>query len=163
TKLVEGVKQACHGIDSKFGPNDARQGVPLGRCVVTSGRLDHMITFAWSLSPDMVRGTPASLSTNDARFDVEAKADDRSTATEQALLEMLRSLLIDRFRLTFHLETRQQQGFALMLAKNGPKLEKAAGSAKAPTVAGITTTDGKFTVGIADAKGADAPSIKSAP
>src|SRR5262249_31373408 len=74
-----------------------------------------------------------------------------------------RSLLIDRFRLTFHLETRQQQGFALIVAKNGPKLEKAAGSAKAPTVAGITTTDGKFTVGIADAKGADAPSIKSAP
>src|SRR5438094_9138554 len=49
TRLAEGVKIACHGIDSKFARNDMRVGVPLGRCVATSGRLSHMIGFAYDV------------------------------------------------------------------------------------------------------------------
>jgi uncharacterized protein (TIGR03435 family) len=38
---------------------------------------------------------------------------------------MLRSLLADRFQLKFHRETREMSGFALVIAKNGSKLQEA--------------------------------------
>src|SRR5207253_3663359 len=102
----EGVKIACHGIDSKFARNDMRVGVPLGRCVATSGRLSHMIGFAYDVSMDMVQGGPSWIMTGD-RFDVEAKAVDPSTATERQLVEMFHNLLADRFKLKFQRETRE--------------------------------------------------------
>ena len=46
-----GVRAACHGIDSKFPPEDPGARVPLGRCVITSGRLAHIVSFAYSVDP----------------------------------------------------------------------------------------------------------------
>jgi uncharacterized protein (TIGR03435 family) len=120
------VQEACHGIDSKFGANDPRKGVPLGRCVISSGRLSHMIGLAYGVSMDMIKGGPDWVTKGDHRFDVEAEAEDPAKATEQQLLEMLQTLLSDRFKLTFHREKREVQGFALVTAKNGAKLKEAA-------------------------------------
>jgi hypothetical protein len=50
TKLLEGVRSACHGIDSKFAPNDLAATVPLGRCRISSGRLSHMIGVAYDVT-----------------------------------------------------------------------------------------------------------------
>jgi uncharacterized protein (TIGR03435 family) len=53
------------------------------------------------------------------RFDIEAKAafvlDDRE------MKAMLRALLLERFRLTFHRETKMVPGYALVVAKGGLK------------------------------------------
>jgi uncharacterized protein (TIGR03435 family) len=72
---------------------------------------------------------------NEVRFDVEAASDSASDdklarlSDEQARLEkqhMLRALLLDRFHLKAHLETRLEPAFALTIAKPGSKLKHGA-------------------------------------
>lgn len=123
TKLITGVRSGCHGIDSKIGPNDSAAGIPLGRCVVSSGRLSHMIGFAYGVTMDMLKGGPEWVARGDDRFDVEAKAEDPSTVTETGLKQMFQALLAERFKLKFRRETHEVQGFALVVAKNGPKMK----------------------------------------
>jgi uncharacterized protein (TIGR03435 family) len=126
TKLQgAGVKSACHGIDSKFAPRDLAATVPLGRCVISSGRLSHMIGVAYNIEMDMLKGGPDWVAGGDDRYDLEAKAEDPSTATEAELLLMLQRLLADRFKLKFHRETKEVDGFELVIAKNGPKVRQA--------------------------------------
>jgi uncharacterized protein (TIGR03435 family) len=156
----EGVKAACHGIDSIIGPNDMRANVPLGRCRVTSGRLSHMIGVAYGVTMDMVHGGPDWVMAG-GRFDVEAKAEDPARTTEQQLLEMLQRLLADRFKLKFHREPREVPGLALVVSRKGHKLEPA-GSNKSPAD-GIRSADGKFSiraVGSGDGKNETEAAIK---
>src|ERR1700678_1124034 len=53
------------------------------------------------------------------RYDIEAKA--AGPAGDHALLAMLQSLLLDRFKLAFHRETRALPGYALLAGKGGPR------------------------------------------
>ena len=46
-----------------------------------------------------------------------------ASATQQQLLIMLQNLLVERFQLKFHQVTKDEPGFALVVAKNGPKLQ----------------------------------------
>jgi uncharacterized protein (TIGR03435 family) len=57
---------------------------------------------------------------DDARFDIQATLPAGSS-TEQ-VPEMLRSLLEDRFKLTFHRETKEFSVYALVVGTRGPKL-----------------------------------------
>jgi uncharacterized protein (TIGR03435 family) len=57
----------------------------------------------------------------DERFDVDAKAPGRSNFEQDMV--MLRALLVDRFQLRFHRETRQLKTQALVLSKGGPKFQ----------------------------------------
>jgi len=57
------------------------------------------------------------------RFDIDAKAD--SPAGDHELMLMLRALLADRFKLTFHRESRPLAGYALVAAKGGIKAKPA--------------------------------------
>ncbi len=120
-----GVRSACHGVDSKFAAKDLAATVPLGRCVISSGRLSHMIGVAYDITMDVLKGGPDWVAGGDDRYDLEAKAEDPSTATEAALVGMLQRLLADKFKLKFHWETREIDGFALVVAKNGPKIRQA--------------------------------------
>ena len=53
--------------------------------------------------------------------------EDPTRATQQQLEEMLRTLLIERFQLKFHRENKDLPGFALVVAKSGPKLRETKG------------------------------------
>lgn len=126
TKLQgAGVQSACHGSDSVFAPKDLAATVPLGRCVISSGRLSHMIGVAYDITMDMLKGGPDWVAGGNDRYDLEAKAENPSTATEADLQIMLQRLLADRFKLKFHRETQEIDGFALVVAKNGPKIRLA--------------------------------------
>jgi len=117
-----GVRSGCHGVDSRYGPNESAP--PLGRCVITDGRLSHLISIAWQLNAmSMIRNAPDWVIGGDERFNVQAKAEDPK-ATETQLLGMLQKLLEDRFLLKYHREAHEEQGYALVVAKNGPKLTK---------------------------------------
>ena len=59
---------------------------------------------------------------NDDRFDITAKA--AGEVSEEQLRLMLRSLLAERFKLTFHRTSKEFQAYALTIAKNGPKLKE---------------------------------------
>jgi len=57
------------------------------------------------------------------RFDVVAKPPGgRASATDYR--PMLKTLLVDRFRIQFHQETKSLPAYALVVDKKGPKLEK---------------------------------------
>jgi len=60
---------------------------------------------------------------DDVRYDVEAKGPD-PTAAYAVVWEMLRSTLVDRFNLKYHIEKRDQPVLALVVAKGGPKLKR---------------------------------------
>lgn len=56
------------------------------------------------------------------RFDITAKVpNEKATLDERR--KMLQALFIDRFGLTFHQEAKMRGGFALVVAKNGPKIQ----------------------------------------
>jgi uncharacterized protein (TIGR03435 family) len=62
------------------------------------------------------------------RYSVMAKIP--SGTTKEMLPLMLQNLLVDRFQLKAHWETREESGYALTIAKGGPKLKQSAPDAK---------------------------------
>jgi uncharacterized protein (TIGR03435 family) len=60
-------------------------------------------------------------------FDIQATMPPETT--REQLRAMMRNLLADRFKLAVHRETKQQQIYALVVARNGPKLKTAAAGA----------------------------------
>lgn len=123
-----GVRGGCHGVDSRYAPNEAASAPPLGRCVIRDGRLGHMLGIAFSLrSMQLIRGRPDWVFMGDDRFNLEAKVEDPTKATEAQLLQMLQALLIERFNVKFHRETKDVQGYAMVLDKHGSRLKKAKG------------------------------------
>jgi uncharacterized protein (TIGR03435 family) len=125
TSGFNGVRGGCHGIDSKYSPNEMAAAAPLGRCVITDGRLSHLVAIAYRVrSIGLMKGAPDWVIAGSERFTIEAKAEDPTKATEEQLLQMLQTLLVDRFKLKFHRENRDVPGFALVVAKNGPKLQE---------------------------------------
>jgi uncharacterized protein (TIGR03435 family) len=119
-----GVRGGCRGVDSQFGAEErARTGIPpLGRCRITDARLSHLIGIAYGVTMQTLDTGPDWIQRGDLRFDVEAKAENPATATRQQLLTMLQNLLVERFQIKFHQVTKEESGFALVVAKNGPKL-----------------------------------------
>jgi uncharacterized protein (TIGR03435 family) len=122
TKSLSGVSGGCRGRDVHLAPTDVRMAIPLGRCVITAGRLTHIMAIAYRIDVNRIGGRPDWEGPN--RYDIEAKAESTS-ATQQQLLQMLQALLADRFKLKAHLDTKQEDGYALVIAKNGPKLTEA--------------------------------------
>ena len=124
TSGVNGVRGGCRGIDSVFSAEDQKRGgmPPLGRCVITDARLSHLIGMAYRVDMQVLDTGPDWIQRGDLRFDVQAKAEDPATTTQQQLLTMLQNLLVERFQIKFHWVEKLEPGFALMVAKNGPKL-----------------------------------------
>jgi uncharacterized protein (TIGR03435 family) len=120
-----GVRGGCHGIDSKYTSGELASAPPLGRCVISDGRLSHLINIAFALRGiGLIQGAPDWVIGGSERFNVEAKVEDPTKATEAQLFAMLQALLIDRFKLKFHRENKDVSGFALVVAKNGPKFKE---------------------------------------
>jgi uncharacterized protein (TIGR03435 family) len=63
-------------------------------------------------------------------FDIQAKAGGDIPPKPEEFREMLRTLLADRFNLKLRREMREIPVFAMVVAKNGPKLEVSASDAK---------------------------------
>ena len=95
TVSSSGVMGGCRGIDSKIAPTDPRNNVPLGRCVITAERLSHLMSIAFDLPLQRISGFPDWDGPN--RFDIQAKAEDASTATEAELYSMLQAFMTERF------------------------------------------------------------------
>ena len=70
-----------------------------------------------------VTGGPGWIRTD--RYDVAAKAGIAGTLTEAQLRPMLQSLLAERFKLRLHEGSKEMSGYALVVAKSGPKVKPA--------------------------------------
>jgi uncharacterized protein (TIGR03435 family) len=91
-----------------------------GRFRVLNSALEQMIHAAFHIPEGSLAGLSGWMRTD--RYDIEAKAPAKSTFDDN--LTMLRALLIERFQLRFHNETRQSTTLALVIAKNGPKFHQ---------------------------------------
>jgi uncharacterized protein (TIGR03435 family) len=109
---VASVKLNLTGSGSNNTDNDP------GRLVITNLALDRLIQMAFGVSPAEISG-PEWMSS--VHVDIAAKYPADSSAEERR--DMMEALLEDRFKLAVHRETRQQQGYALVVAKNGFKLQ----------------------------------------
>lgn len=101
---------------------------PGERLTVEGARVDirymsisDLLLRAYRVKPYQVSG-PEWI--NSKRFDIMAKLPEGMAADH--LPEMLQTLLADRFQLTIHRETKVQPVYALVVGKNGIKLEPAA-------------------------------------
>jgi uncharacterized protein (TIGR03435 family) len=115
---------------------------PGGRFTATNISLKALIHFAYGVQDFQISGGPAWLESD--KYDVEAKAegssegDMRSMSEEQRQLEldkrklMMQALLAERFRLVLHKESKEAPIYALVVAKNGPKLKEATAEELAP-------------------------------
>jgi uncharacterized protein (TIGR03435 family) len=90
----------------------------------TKSQVSALIRVAWEDTQLRLEGAPNWI--ND-RYDVVANADIDVVPGSQALAQRLRALLIERFRLAAHYETRQLPMYRLVLARPdrrlGPGLE----------------------------------------
>ena len=79
-----------------------------------------LIELAFGVKDFQVTGGPAWL--DQSNYDIVAKTPTPVDLGRPALRPYLHSLLSDRYRLKFHTESKEFSGYALLLAKNGPKL-----------------------------------------
>src|ERR1043165_4231135 len=79
-----------------------------------------LIQMAFRTQGHRILYGPESLNT--ARFDVVAKG--KTDATRPETMEMLQSLLADRFKLKFHNDTRELPIYELEVTKGGSKLKE---------------------------------------
>ena len=87
-----------------------------------------LLMDAYRVQLDQIKGpdwATADLRDGGAIFDVSAKVP--SGATKEQVAIMLQNLLKDRFHLALHHETEQSSGYAVVVAKGGPKLKVSAG------------------------------------
>jgi uncharacterized protein (TIGR03435 family) len=95
---------------------------PPGHGAVDIGNLDlkKIIASSFRIQDTMVFG-PGWLET--AKYDIVGKGPDPSVANPE-VWEMMRSLLAERFKMKYHVESREFPIYALTVAKGGPKLKK---------------------------------------
>jgi uncharacterized protein (TIGR03435 family) len=95
-----------------------------GRIRAENVTLKRCMMGAWSIGPNQIVGGPDWLNTD--RFEIEARAD-QPVDDDAVLSVLLRGILAERFKLALHHETRPMEAYVLEVAKNGPKMETAAG------------------------------------
>ncbi len=94
---------------------------------VESVALPELLFLAFKVRPSQMVG-PSWLNLNEplaamsaARFDVHARLP--AGGTEEQVPKMLQALLAERFKLEVHRETKEQNAYALVVGRNGSKLE----------------------------------------
>ncbi len=106
--------------------------------------LKSLIKEAYGVENDQILGAPNWLNTE--TYDIEAKVDGADATALGKLSDdqrklMFQSFLRERFQLKVHWETKELSILALVVAKNGPKLQEAKPGDTYPD--GIKGPDGK--------------------
>jgi uncharacterized protein (TIGR03435 family) len=109
-------------------PSDCRQGAdirlyPGGRLHITCQSVNIILRQAYNLEHYQISGGPPWLGAD--HFDIEAKAE--GDPSKEEMWAMLRTLLADRFQLKVRLETKEENIYALVVAKDGLKLKPPTG------------------------------------
>lgn len=94
---------------------------PGGRLIVTHATLRFLIKIAYDISDDQISGGPGWI--NSTRFDVQGKPPNATGSNAETHLR-LQKLLADRFQLEMRKESKPMPIFALVIAKNGPKMKR---------------------------------------
>ena len=107
------IKDASH----RFDPKHFWAHVYQARASYWSMTLESLITYAYDVRSFQVTGPGW---TNADRFDIEARFPKGAGKEDEP--RMLQALLKDRFKLAFHIEKRELEGYVLVVGKHGAKL-----------------------------------------
>jgi len=124
---VASVRPHAAGDDEFISPEFLSSGR-----FVSKGSLFQVIAAAYDLLPNRggrLTGGPDWLRTRSGAIDIQATSVVPAGLSVQARNErmrlMLQALLADRFKLKIRRETKEMPVYALVVAKGGPKLQKA--------------------------------------
>jgi uncharacterized protein (TIGR03435 family) len=135
----------CRGVDGVWSLAKDLQGrsntpsvpVPQGRCMGAGAMADFIAVAFGIRRPGRVSGHEGVEGLE--YYQLEAKAENPSTATKEELLQMLQSMVMDRFKLRAHRYSEERQGFVLLVAKNGVKFKETSGDEDAPMMQPLGT------------------------
>lgn len=127
-----GAKREFEVVDIRPNKTTEQDGyhriLPGGQIAVRNVTMREIITFAFNAFRDgQISGGPSWL--NSDRFDISGKATPGTP--DDTLRLMLRNFLAKEVKLVVHQVQRPVNGYALVVGKGGPKLQKAVGSAPA--------------------------------
>ena len=93
-----------------------------GRLNATNVPLRNLIIWAYMVRDFQISGEPSCV--DSARFDVAttSEANPRYDVLQPTLETMFQGVLVDRFKLISHRETKELPVYSLVVAKNGPKI-----------------------------------------
>jgi uncharacterized protein (TIGR03435 family) len=111
--------------------------IDAARVDIGSLSLADLIRIAYRVKSYQVSGPDWMAS---ERFDVLAKLPEG--ASRDQVPEMLQALLAERFKLTVHRASKEHAVYALVVAKNGPKLKESLPDADAPAGDGAPSAPG---------------------
>jgi len=123
-----------------FGCYDPRTTLalaPPGRCVARNALMRTLIGHAYNIPVASMSQTiiaPGWIASE--RYDLEAKAED-AAASDADLRRMLQTLLAERVKLQAHFELRDIEGFVLVTAKGGTKLQKTTSKERASMIGNV--------------------------
>lgn len=107
---------------NKSGGGNSSTSGRAGSFTASNVTARELIVYAYRLRPFQLAGGPGWI--NSDRFDIQARQPENAKPDNRA---MTRALLRDRFKLAAHTETRQEQVYALVLARTdgrlGPQLK----------------------------------------
>lgn len=95
-------------------------GTSHGRLTATNVPLRILIQKGFHVKDFQISGGPGWVGTE--RYDIVAKTESADISDDDLWL-LLQPLLTDRFKLKFHLETKQLPVYSLVIAKGGPKMK----------------------------------------
>jgi len=83
-------------------------------------QIAYLVEYAFHMEGWRISGDTSTFGTI---YQIEATYNPK--AAEEQVRLMLQSLLLDRFKMTVHRVTREAEGYALSVAKGGPKMQEA--------------------------------------
>jgi uncharacterized protein (TIGR03435 family) len=117
---VASIKPNLSGPESGFSFDIA----PSGRVTASNVDVWTLLRFAYSLRDSQISESPKWI--KERRYDVQALPPQGSEAIpREQVVQMMRTLLEDRFRLKWHRESRPSRAYGLTIADHGPKLPPA--------------------------------------
>jgi bla regulator protein blaR1 len=154
-RLTFEVASIKPGSGDEHGVNLLRQ--PGGGVRTTNTTLKFLLTFAYDVRDFQVSGGPGWI--NSDRFDIVAKPERGSSGsvtedpgkmtaaqmkTDLGLLRLrLQALLVERFQLIIHHETKEQPVYALVIGKNGSKLQESQSQQSLMRMMGLGSLNGE--------------------
>jgi uncharacterized protein (TIGR03435 family) len=103
-----------------------------GTFTATNVTLEVLIGMAYGINSNLISTKQKWIESQS--YDVSAKPEGAQGLTYEQLRPMLQKLLEERFKLKVHRESKDSQGYALLVAKDGPKLQATQGGQAKPMI-----------------------------
>jgi len=122
TFAAASIRQSAESVQYE---HDGKTETTPGNLTMRDVTVATCIKWAYGVQDSQIAG-PEWLQSD--HFDILAKADER--VDDERLKAMMRTLLADRFQLTFHRQNKEMSAYTLMVAKGEPRLKESAADVK---------------------------------